>query len=674
MNAPRSASRLAVVLIFALSVGGCAGIGQSLRVESTVLVKVPIEDPIKAGASADGWEFRHVLQAPTDEERRGQWYVAWNNQKPLRFGGIFPSWGRLFARTPEIARATHAAFGSYPVLIEPNRTFVRIASKAPEEPNPGEPPPPDDGAGVRLDIHAEPMKVWSDNRVPDPEHPGQFVIDPMWHLDEKHSQLAAARARVSNPGNGIVIGHIDNGLDGRHPAAPKHLVRGNWRANAVGLLEYARGERPTPPLAPEQTGAIHGLGTAGILAGNKVSIAEMSVKGGRIKSYEGWLGGAPFAKIVPVRAAPWVFSIGTAELAYAIDHASRVQRADIITMSHGGSPTQAWVDAINAAYERGTAMFAAESDFFSLMPDPFPPNGIFIPASPVYPAAFRRVVGVAGATADYRSYGRNTLSRLLRSPTSLLKWMARGSYGADGTSTVLYRPSRKPDRSQTWRQGQLRPHPISAYSPNIPWLSATRDKNGRIKYGIDLDGAGTSASTPQVAAAAALWLQKHRHEFSAQEWRQWKKAEAVYYALLKSADRQGKRGPDRYLGAGLLRANDALAISYSEMKRARRPPGRVEAEHVPEGSLWFERAGRDYFDGARSALSVLGLHTLRQVPTEERAGLKQKPETETTEMQRLYFNMMLLREWHGGDIPQKKHVQMYLRRAQRKAEKVAAVK
>lgn len=674
MNFPRLTSRLLTIWVFALLVTGCAGIGQSMRVESTVLVKLPITDPIPRGASVDGWEFRHVLQAPTDNERRGQWYVAWNSKRPLHFGGLLPSWGSLFSRTPEIAEAAHDTFGAYPVLVEPNRTFVRIASKAPAEPSPGEQPVPDEGAGVHLAINAPPMKVWSDNRIPDPERPGQFVIDPMWHLDQKHSQLAAARGHVPNPGNGIVVGHVDNGLDGRHPAAPRDMARDDWRANAVGLLEYARGERPEPPLAPERTGATHGLGTAGILAGGKVSIDEMTVKGGRIKGYKGWLGGAPFAKVVPVRVAPWVFSIGTAELAYAIDYASRVKGADVITMSHGGSPTQAWVDAVNAAYERGTAMFAAESDFFSLMPDPFPPNGIIIPASPVYPAGFRRVVGVTGATADYRSYGRNTLSRLLRSPTSLLKWMARGSYGADGTSTVLYRPSRKPDDSQTWRQGQLRPYPIAAYSPNVPWLSVRQDKSGHATYGVDLDGAGTSAATPQVAAAAALWLQKHRSEFSQKEWHQWVKTEAVYYALLKSADRRGRAGPDRYLGAGLLRADDALAISYAEMKRSKRPPGHMEPENVPAGSLWFEKTGNDYFDGARSFLSLIGLHTLHHVKSTERASLKQRPgegETRTAALQRLYYNMMLLREWHGGDIPRKKHEAMYMQRALIKAQKVA---
>src|SRR4051812_19769699 len=85
---------------------GCASIGQSLRVNSTVLVKVPIDTPIPSGTAA-GWEFRHVLQAPRDLKRRGEWYVAWNNDDLLHVGGLLPNWPELFSRAPEIATATH---------------------------------------------------------------------------------------------------------------------------------------------------------------------------------------------------------------------------------------------------------------------------------------------------------------------------------------------------------------------------------------------------------------------------------------------------------------------------------------------------------------------------------------------------------------------------------------
>lgn len=66
-----------------------------------------------------------------------------------------------------------------------------------------------------------------------------------------------------------------------------------------------------------------------------------------------WLGGVPLAKVVPVRVASDPVSLGTAALAYGIDYASRVKHCDVLSMSHGGSPTQTWVDAVNAAYERG---------------------------------------------------------------------------------------------------------------------------------------------------------------------------------------------------------------------------------------------------------------------------------------------------------------------------------
>ena len=47
-------------------------------------------------------------------------------------------------------------------------------------------------------------------------------------------------------------------------AAPMKLERGDWRANAVGLLEYAQKKSPGSSAqilpAPELTGGSHGLG------------------------------------------------------------------------------------------------------------------------------------------------------------------------------------------------------------------------------------------------------------------------------------------------------------------------------------------------------------------------------------------------------------------------------
>src|SRR5712692_1334029 len=132
MKTPRSVVFLAIIYL-----AGCAGVGDSLRLNSTVLVKVPIDQPIEA-AKGDGWEFRHILEAPNDKERRGEWYVARNDNKPFHFGGLIPAWPKLFSRAPEIALAAHKAFGVYPILIEPNRTFGRFASKQTPEPQPGQ--------------------------------------------------------------------------------------------------------------------------------------------------------------------------------------------------------------------------------------------------------------------------------------------------------------------------------------------------------------------------------------------------------------------------------------------------------------------------------------------------------------------------------------------------------
>ncbi len=51
---------------------------------------------------------------------------------------------------------------------------------------------------------------------------------------------------------------------------------------------------------------------------------------------------------------------------------------------------------------------------------------------------------------------------------------------------------------------------IAGYTPNVPWMRYDDTPNG-----WDLDGGGTSAATPQIAAACALWLAKYGDQFPA---------------------------------------------------------------------------------------------------------------------------------------------------------------
>jgi Subtilase family len=377
------------------------------------------------------------------------------------------------------------------------------------------------------------------------------------------------------------------------------------------------------------------MGTIGILAGRQAVFApDPSAKGQQVVSipqHPIWVGGAPDATVVPVRVAANPVSLGTAALAFGIDYASRVKGCDVISMSHGGSPTQTWVDAVNAAYERGTAMFAAEGDFFSLAPYGFRPGGIVVASSPVYPAAFRRVLGVTGATAEKRSYSGNSLARLFRRLDLLTTWGFRGSYGPDGWLGGINPRVDVDDEEKKF--GALRSYPVAGYTPNIAWLAGTQ--------GVDMDGSGTSASTPQVAAAAALWLERNRRAIGRQ-WHSWQKAEAVYDALLISAERENHRDqPDLYLGAGMLKANRALRWDYA----------RVRGLH--SDALKFGRMVKDEFGGAESFWRLL-FRAPAHVPEEDRAELNQtdlRGETKETALARMYYNMLLLEKWHGGAIP-----------------------
>lgn len=199
-------------------------------------------------------------------------------------------------------------------------------------------------------------------------------------------------------------------------------------------------------------------------------------------------------------------------------------KCDVISMSHGGLPSRALADAVNEAYESGVAMFFASGDYL---------KGELPVKSPrfvVYPAAFPRTMCVCGVTADFKTYGEPP-----RGQSALM----RGNWGP-----------------KAWMRNA-----IAAFTPNVPWphLPSTKYKETREDV-IDLNGQGTSASTPQAAAAAALWLQLYEQdEDLKQHWRNWRKAEAVYDALRRSARvLPDKRYSEEYFGNGILRARKAL--------------------------------------------------------------------------------------------------------------------
>src|SRR5205823_1258747 len=186
----------------------------------------------------------------------------------------------------------------------------------------------------------------------------------------------------------VRVGILDTGFSGVHSAVPRFIEQDEEASDAWNWISCKMPRKSTDHnacniLKPSDAEGEHGTGTIGILAAPGI---ELSDKQGRA-IYKGQLGAIPEATIVPMRVAPWVVSINTANFAYALDYASRVKSCDVISMSHGGAPSMLWYDAINSAYWRGTVMVAASGDFISYGPLKralFPP-----PSAPIYPAAAR---------------------------------------------------------------------------------------------------------------------------------------------------------------------------------------------------------------------------------------------------------------------------------------------
>jgi len=348
-----------------------------------------------------------------------------------------------------------------------------------------------------------------DPPVPEwPSRPALFA----WHLGDDYSQLLSARNQVDDPGDGarILIDILDTGYDPDHVTLPRYLRKGLAR-NFVDRNHPDDATDPARHFPGSNPG--HGTATLAILAGNKVQPGLV------LQPFDDFLGGAPFATVVPIRIADSVIHFYSSAMAEGIDYARQIG-CQAISISMGGVPSRAWARAVNSAYEAGVTIVAAAGNNFGGLPT----------RSTVYPARFRRVVAACGATADKTPY------------------YAPGSGSMQGN----FGPPAKMNTA------------LAAFTPNIPWAEIGC---GKI---IDLDGAGTSAATPQVAAAAALWLQEYSGTPGLQGWR---RVEAVRKALFTSADTSA---PDtkRFFGRGLLRAQAALGVS-PDLTVPMTPPDRV---------------------------------------------------------------------------------------------------
>lgn len=342
-----------------------------------------------------------------------------------------------------------------------------------------------------------------------PIQSGEFA----WHLGDDFSQLRRARAEVGNA-RGVRIVHLDTGYDADHATFPRDRIDVALQWNFVENNNDAR----DPGVGGMMRNPGHGTGTLSILAGGQFAFS------GSGYDFDDVLGGTTTARIVPMRIGNSVVQLTTSNVAQAIAYATELcgddsTRVDVISMSMGGVASAAWADAVNNAYEAGIIYVAAAGNNISSGFFGFPTHQI------VYPARFRRVIAACGVMANRQPYYGLSFGTM------------QGNWGPEGAMATA----------------------LSAFTPNLSWA----------RYGcreiVRMNGAGTSSATPQIAAAAALYLQAHAAElFDANRYPEpWMRVEAVRRALFLSADSSDGGSVDK-LGNGILRAADALALAPAD--------------------------------------------------------------------------------------------------------------
>lgn len=341
-----------------------------------------------------------------------------------------------------------------------------------------------------------------------------------WHLDDAHSQLLTASQLAKAKGGHVRIGHFDTGYIAGHIALPENLAVAKARS-------VVSKENPNQAIDKTDSGQDgHGLGTMVLLAGNNVP------KSATFDEYEGYIGGVPFAEVIPIRVSESVVILNTDNFCEAIDYAIE-QECEVISMSMAGKPSRRMADAVNRAYEAGIVMVTAASNCW------YKGLGALLPKCVMFPAAFERVIAATGAMYDHTPYDKDFL--LVKSRAKIGTEYMQGSWG----------PASRMKKA------------LAAYTPNTPWAST--------HHAFVRSGGGTSSATPQVAAAAAIWIAFYRDELEKKGYytggNKWKKVEAVRHALFTSAAKANVFADwEKYYGNGIVRAADALKISVADDK------------------------------------------------------------------------------------------------------------
>lgn len=399
---------------------------------------------------------------------------------------------------------------------------------------------------------------------PKPSGDNEFL----WHLDDQHSELRKAAEEVAKKYNGetsklIRIAHIDTGWR-NHITKPEFLNTELGKSFINGSKENDTEDKLKSGFPAEQDG--HGCATLALLAGNKVTREQT------YSPYDGFFGAIPFAEVVPIRICETVYNLFNAnDVADAIDHAVETE-CEVITMSMAGYPTRAVADAVNRAYEKGVVIVTAAGNNWY--------EGIqkLAPKSVLYPARFQRVIAATGACFDHAPYDN------------------------EAPRETTFRTAGGEVMQGNWGPEAAMKYAVAAYTPNLPWAS--------LQNGLSFlrSGGGTSSATPQVAAAAALWIVYNRDQIAQKKLNGSQKVEAARKALFSSASKTYKQYK-KYYGNGIIRAHKALtAFKFTDEEIAKLGKAREAKVSftgiIPFIAQWFRSRSGDNKDGG-SADAIL---------------------------------------------------------------------
>ena len=379
-----------------------------------------------------------------------------------------------------------------------------------------------------------------------------------WFLEKEYSQLKDARQHVidylAEKGETpkIRIAHIDTGIRYNHiafqglninKALAKSFIPGEGDNPAVDILARERKGRIVNWEAIQRKAEqdFHGTATLAILAGGHIP------KEHAYDNFEGEIGGIPFAEIIPIRISETVALTGlmfnVKEFAQAVMYAVEDCQCNVISMSMAGSPSRAWAKVVNYAYENGCVIVSAGGNSWRPNDTNFnwrrPVRSVgraignmaqsIIPKKLMYPARFARVIAATGVCANHQPYNFDNIGYQKTAGGEFMQ----GNYGPQ------------------WAMD----YAVAGYTPNIPWAELNEQNQSVFLR----SGGGTSSATPQVAAAAALYMAKNRQFFIDNYGRQpnWRWTEATRQALFNSASIIDDK-TQKYLGMGELKAMDAL--------------------------------------------------------------------------------------------------------------------